>query len=385
MTQVPAILIEHLSDAQLRAYVIADNKLAENAGWNKETLAIELQYLTELAVDFDVEITGFETVEIDNLIETLDAGDDTDNADAVPEVDDLHPPVSQPGDLWLLGPHRLLCADALDPGSYEMLMAGAGAQMVITDPPYNVAIDGNVCGSGRIKHRNFMMASGEMSEAEYTQFLVTALSNLASNSSDGAIHFVFMDWRHAYELLDAGRRVYAELKNVCVWRKTNAGMGTFYRSQHELVLVFKNGAAPHVNNFELGQHGRHRSNVWTYPGVNTFRRGRLDELRLHPTVKPVALVADAIKDCSRRRGIVLDAFAGSGTTIIAAEKTGRRAYAIELDPRYVDVAVRRWQESTGDQARHAETHLTFDQTAERPESALLASAQNPGTLARNRR
>ncbi len=238
-------------------------------------------------------------------------------------------------------------------------MAGERAQMVFTDPPYNVPIDGHVCGSGRIRHREFGMASGEMTEPQFTAFLEQTLGNLAAHSADGAIHFVCMDWRHLWELMSAGRKVYLEVKNLCVWNKTNAGMGSFYRSKHELVFVFKTGTAPHINNFELGQHGRHRTNVWDYPGLNSLKPGRLDELEMHPTVKPVALVVDAIRDCSKRGGIVLDGFAGSGTTIIAAEKTGRRACALEIDPVYVETAIRRWQDYTGKTAIHDANGLTL--------------------------
>lgn len=203
------------------------------------------------------------------------------------------------------------------------------------------------------------MASGEMSEAEFTAFLNTVFRHLITYSADGSIHFVCMDWRHIYELLSAARPLYSELKNLCVWNKDNGGMGSFYRSKHELVFALKNGTAPHINNFELGQTGRYRTNVWDYAGINTNRAGRLEELAMHPTVKPVALVAEAIKDCSKRRGIILDAFAGSGTTIIAAEKTDRRAYALELDPTYVDTAIKRWQDYTGQEATHAESRSTF--------------------------
>ena len=361
---VPTLLIDHLTEDQKRAYIIADNRLAELAGWDETLLAIEFQHLTEIEVNFEVEITGFETAEIDLLIERAEAVPD-DDADALPDIDETTEPVSRHGDLWRLGPHRLLCDDALDLDCYARLMAGEQAQLVFTDPPYNVPIDGNVCGSGRIRHREFVMASGEMSEAEFTAFLRTALSNLAASSKDGAIHFICMDWRHAYVLMTAGREVYSELKNVCVWNKSNGGMGTFYRSKHELVFVFKNGTARPINNFELGQHGRYRTNVWDYPGVNSLRAGRLEELAMHPTLKPVALVADAIRDCSKRNGRVLDAFAGSGTTIIAAARTGRIGYGLELDPRYVDVAVRRWMEFSGEAAIHDETCLPFDVMADR--------------------
>jgi hypothetical protein len=217
------------------------------------------------------------------------------------------------------------------------------------------------------------MAAGEMTEAEFTAFLRAALKCLTEHSVDGALHFVCMDWRHAFELLTAARGIYAELKNLCIWNKDNGGMGTFYRSKHELVFVFKNGSAPHINNFELGQHGRYRTNVWDYAGVNSLKAGRLDELRMHPTVKPVALVADAIKDCSKRQGIILDPFAGSGTILIAAEQTRRRAFALELHPRYVDTAIRRWQDYTGERAIQLDTGHSFVET-ERLRAACPAPA-----------
>jgi len=356
--QVPTIRIDHLSEAQKRAYILADNRLAELAGWDNERLAVERQFLSEIDVEFDVEITGFETADIDIIVQGAEAETD-DQADEVPKLEEGQAPISRLGDLWLLGPHRLLCGNALEPESYQRLLKGQLAQMVFTDPPYNVPIDGHVCGSGKIKHPEFAMASGEMSEDQFTNFLETVLGHLADHSIDGSIHYVFMDWRHAYELQNAGRGVYSELKNLCVWNKTNAGMGSFYRSQHELVFAFKKGTAQHINNFGLGERGRYRTNVWTYPGINTFKPGRLDELAMHPTVKPVALVADAIRDCSKRGGIVLDAFAGSGTTIIAAERTARHGYAMELDPHYVDVAIQRGQEFTGNDSIHAETGQTF--------------------------
>ena len=363
MDTVPTVRLGHMTEAQMRAYVLADNKLAQNAGWDQELLAIEFQYLTEIDIDFDVSVTGFEAAEIDLVIESLDSDEDS-SADQIPEIEDSRPPTSRQGDLWILGRHRLLCGDATKPETFERLMAGKKAQMVFTDPPYNVAIDGNVCGSGAIKHDEFVMASGEMSEEEYTVFLGTTFGHLARHSVDGSIHYVCIDWRHLGELLKAGRGVYRELKNLCVWVKSNAGMGSLYRSQHELIAVFKNGAGSHINNVELGRHGRNRANVWHYPGVNSLRAGRLEELRMHPTVKPAALVADAIRDCSKRRGIVLDCFAGSGTTLIAAQKTGRRAYAMELDPKYVDVSIRRWRDHASEDAFHAESGLSFTEVQE---------------------
>jgi DNA modification methylase len=361
LEQIPTIRLDQMSEAQKRAYVLADNKLAENAGWDRELLALELQYLTELELDFDVTITGFETAEIDLLIDEMKMGETVDKADQVPAVDSASVAVSRLGDLWLLGKHRLLCADATKTESYARLLDGAQAQMVFTDPPYNVPIDGNVCGLGAIRHREFAMASGEMSATEFTDFLKTSLRLLAEYSADGSIHFICMDWRHMAELLAAGAEVYSELKNLCVWNKDNGGMGSLYRSKHELVFVFKHGMAKHINNIELGRFGRNRTNVWDYPGVNSLHQGRLDDLAMHPTVKPVALVADAIRDCSHRDGIVLDCFGGSGTTLVAAHKTGRRGYLIELDPLYVDLIIRRFEQLTGETAVHAESGSTFVQ------------------------
>ncbi len=363
MSTVPTLRLDHLTPEQIRAYVIADNKLAENAGWDRDLLALELQELAELDLSFDLEVIGFETAEIDLLIGG-NALKGADPADEIQEVDPNTPVVSRPGDLWFIGPHRLLCGDATEAASYERLLSGKKAQIVFVDPPYNVAIDGHVSGLGRIQHNEFAMASGEMSEEEFIGFLVKALGHHAAFSAEGALHFVCMDWRHVAELLATGRRVYTELKNVCVWVKTNAGMGSLYRSQHELVFVFKKGRAPHTNNVELGRHGRTRTNVWTYPGANSFGPGRAEALAMHPTVKPVRLVADAILDGSRRKAIVLDGFAGSGTTLLAAERTGRRGYGLEIDPRYVDVALRRLAEHAGLEAVHAESDRTFAEVAQ---------------------
>jgi DNA modification methylase len=369
---VPTCQLSHLSDADKRAYILADNKLAEKAGWDKELLAIELQGLIEL--DVDIELTGFDMAEIDLILEEgrEARGEPSGPEDQVPEPSPL-PAVTQTGDLWLLGSHRLLCGDARDKAAYDRLLEGAKAEFVFTDPPYNVEIDGHVCGLGRVRHRDFAMGCGEMSEAEFTAFLKTVFALLAENSIEGSIHQICMDWRHSWEMLNAGRAIYSELKNLCVWNKTNAGMGSFYRSKHELVFVWKSGTAAHINNFELGQHGRHRSNVWDYAGVNSMRPGRLEELAMHPTVKPTALVADAIKDCSRRGGLVLDPFCGSGTTLIAAERTGRKAHALEIDPTYVDVAVRRWQAYTGKSAILAGSGETFE-AVEEQRSAKSAAA-----------
>lgn len=357
LAEVPTVRLSAMSEAEIRAYVIADNKLAENAGWDRTLLGLELQYLSDLEIDLDVTITGFELPEIDILIgEATNAKHDAaDLPIPLPEG----PAISQAGDIWCIGAHRLICGDATNVETYQTLLGDARAQMVFSDPPYNVAIAGHVGGLGQVKHREFAMASGEMSDGEFTNFLSEVFGHLTAYSDDGAIHFQCIDWRHIAHMMRAGQAAYSELKNICVWAKSNAGMGSFYRSQHELICVFKSGTAPHLNNIELGKYGRNRTNVWTYAGASGFGAGRAD-LTLHPTVKPVALVADAIQDCSRRKGIVLDPFVGSGTTLIAAERTGRIGYGIELDPRYCDVALRRLQSTCGLKAARAGTGEPFD-------------------------
>ena len=355
LKKIPAIRLRGLSEAKKRALLLADNKIAENAGWDRERLAIELPELADLLIeeDLDISITGFEAVEIDTLVSDFEesAADPADDVQA--EWLSLAP-VTQPGDVWQLGPHRLLCADARDTMNLDHLLGDDQAAMAFLDPPYNVKVR-SVTGRGRTKHREFAMASGEMSRQEYVGFLSETLGNAATHSRAGAVHYVCIDWRHLGELRDAGQQTYGEMLNLVVWVKSNAGQGSFYRSQHELIGVFRVGDAPHLNNIELGRHGRSRSNVWHYAGVNSFRAGRMDELRAHPTVKPVALVADAMKDCTRRKDIVVDTFCGSGTTVLAAERVGRRAYCLELEPRYVDVAIRRWQAFTRRDAIHIET------------------------------
>ena len=367
-TEVPTIRLDHLSAEQARAFMLADNRLAEVATWDDRLLGETLRDLAAVELDFDLEVIGFEVAEIDLRIADLEVtpSAEPDPADA-PSPAPSGPAVTQPGELWLLGRHRLLCASALDPAAYPVLMRGGPpAAMVFTDPPYNVPIAGHVSGLGAIQHREFAMAAGEMTRPEFTAFLETALGLAARHSRDGALHYICMDWRHMGELLAVGQEVFTELKNLCVWAKDNAGMGSLYRSQHELVFVFKCGTAAHRNNVELGRHGRHRSNLWSYPGVNSF--GRQSEegnlLALHPTVKPIRLVADAILDCTARGEVVLDPFLGSGTTLLAAERVGRCARGLELDPLYVDTAIRRWQALTGDAARHAASGQSFDTLAE---------------------
>jgi DNA modification methylase len=370
LRDVPVLVVRGLSDAEKRALALADNKIAANAGWDRSVLAAELGELASLLPEYnlDIDITGFEPAEIDGLI--ADFGESEESADAPCELAER--PVSNKGDLWQLGRHRLLCGDACDASDWASLMGCDRAAMAFADPPYNVRISPWL-GHGKIKYREFAHASGEMSSAEFAGFLTQWMRLAAKFSDDGSIHFVCMDWRHLGEMHRAGEEVFGPLQNLVVWNKTNAGQGSFYRSQHELIFVYNNGDGAHLNNIELGRHGRNRSNVWTYAGVNTFRKGRLDDLSVHPTVKPVVLVADAIKDCSRRDDIVLDPFMGSGTTLLAAERVGRRAYGMELDPLYVDAAVRRWQQVTRRDAILAGSGQTFDEIC--AERAATASAR----------
>jgi 16S rRNA G966 N2-methylase RsmD len=346
LEKVPTISVEHLTEAQKRAFVIADNRLAELSGWDEQMLGLEFEELSSLEAPFEITDTGFELPKIDVLIEDLHKPEDKHDPADDPVAPSRVQKVAQLGDLWLLGRHALFVGDALDARSYPALLGRERAQMVFVDPPYNVPIQGHVSGLGKARHDEFVMASGEMSSAEFESFLQTTFQRLVAASIDGAIHFVFMDWRGLKELL-AAAAVYAELKNVCCWVKAQGGMGSLYRSQHELIAVFKSGTARHINNVALGRHGRNRTNVWSMPGMNSFQRNRAEKLAMHPTVKPVALVADAILDCSNRGGLILDVFGGSGTTIIAAERTGRRAAVMELNPHFADVTLRRFCDVTG--------------------------------------
>jgi DNA modification methylase len=355
MVTVPCVTLSSMTEAQKRAYVIADNKLALNAGWDEDLLGNELRDLGVIDPAFDIGVIGFSPPELDLLLGSGIESDLDPSDDALPRLEPKA--VSRSGDLWILGPHLLYCGDARQPEAFDTLLSGKKARMVLTDPPYNVSIAG-IGGLGKVKHREFAMASGEMTSDQFVMFLDDVLKNLVAHTSDGSIHFICMDWRHIPELLQAGQ-CYSELKNLCVWVKNNGGMGTFYRSRHELVFVYKSGQGGHVNNFELGQHGRYRTNVWEYHGISSIGKTRNAELALHPTVKPVAMIADAIRDVSVRDDLVFDCFGGSGSTLIAAHKTNRRGRLIELDPLYVDRAIRRWEEYAKDEAILAGTGQSF--------------------------
>jgi DNA modification methylase len=359
MRDVPTIKLSGLSEAEIRAYILADNKLAERAGWDPAILAIELQHLLTLDSDLDITLTGFEVAEIDVILRDANANSEIDD---VVDLAVQGPAITQVGDVWLLGKHRVLCGNSLEQESYKKLMAGRKAKVAFSDPPFNVPIDGHATGNGAVHHRNFAMGCGEMSEAQFIAFLTNSFNLAAKHTTPGSVHFVCIDWRHLPEILAASEHVYDSMLNLCVWIKNNAGLGSFYRSQHELIVVFRNGQARHQNNIQLGRFGRNRTNVWEYPNANTMSRqgeeGNL--LSLHPTVKPVAMIADALLDCSTRGDIVLDPFLGSGSTLLAAERTGRICYGLEIDPRYVDVAIRRWQKHTGERAVHAAGLQLFD-------------------------
>lgn len=362
--EVPCVRLSHLSEAERRAYLLADNQLASQAGWNNELRALELKELMEL--DFDVSVIGLEMGEIELIIgdaEACDPESPADRDDELPSEKAASAAVTKAGDLWLLGRHRLLCGNARSSGDVARLVNGDQADVVFTDPPWNVKINGHVSGLGRVQHREFAEASGEMSSDEFVDFLEVTLGNAAKVCRDGAIAYVCIDWRHLRELLAVGERVFTELKQLCVWNKTNGGMGTFYRSQHELVLVFKVGTATHTNTFGLGDKGRYRTNVWNYAGVNTFRAEREAELEMHPTVKPVAMIVDALKDVTHRNQIVLDVFGSSGSTLIAAERTGRRARLLEIDPHYCDTIIRRWEALTGRAAALETTGSSFEKVS----------------------
>jgi DNA modification methylase len=340
MAEVPTIVLSGLSETQKRALRIADNKIALNAGWDLEILQHELGELASIDVDIDPTLTGFSTGEIDVILTSAPDPDD----EVIPPV--LATPRTKLGDIWILGEHRVGCGDGRDAKFLQRVIGdGVLVDAAFLDPPYNVRIGGHAVSAG--SHREFAMASGEMSEAEFRSFLAETLGAAARVSRDGAVHFVCMDWRHMDSISAVGATIYDECLNLCVWNKSNAGMGSLYRSKHELVFVYRVGMAPHLNMVELGKHGRNRTNVWDYASVNSMRGSRREDLSLHPTVKPTGLVADALKDVTRHGDLVLDLFLGSGTTLIAAERTGRSFRGLDIDPAYVDVAIERWSARTG--------------------------------------
>ena len=352
--QIPTIQLENLTPEQIKAYRIADNRLAEDAQWDSDILKIEFKELLEL--DFDITDTGFEIPEIDSLtIELIGDENKQDEDKEVYSLLDSIPQKVKKNDLWILGEHKIFCGDTLDPDSFKCLLMTEKAEIIVTDPPYNVKIKGHVCGNGKIQHTDFKMASGELTESEFMDFTQKFMENLRESSTDGSLHYIFIDWRGLKTFLTAGEQ-YDELKNICVWDKTTGGMGSLYRSQHEFVCVFKNGKNPHINNIQLGHNGRYRTNVWSVKGMNVQNKQAQELFKLHPTVKPVGLLSDILLDASSPGGIVLDCFGGSGSTLIACEKTKRKARLIELDEKYCNAIIYRWEKLTG---RKAELKLNF--------------------------
>lgn len=346
LTRIPVIDASNLSEEKLRAYAIADNKFTIDAEWNLPVLQIEL---TELrAINFDFELTNFEIPEIDCIIQSSDSKKEKATEESALDDLNIEKRVKQ-GDLFKLGRHKLFCGNALLAESYKYLMGDNLAKMVLTDPPFNVPIKGHVCGNGQIQHEEFAMASGEMTESEFIDFLKTIILHLITHSKNGSLAYLFMDWRHAFELLAAGK-AYSELKNICVWNKLVGGMGSLYRSQHELVFVFKNGTEKHINNVQLGKFGRNRCNIWDCKGIRVTNPDNKDDLKYHPTVKPTKLLVEAILDASNPGNAVLDCFAGSGSTLLACEETDRVCYAMELEPHYCDVVIHRWEDMSGQKA-----------------------------------
>ncbi len=364
LVTVPAIVVAGLSDAKRRALMLADNKIAENAGWDLSRLSVELEALSiELPkIDLDVAITGFSAGETD-AIRTMKEKDRPDPADRAPVAPET--PVTCRGDVWLLGDHRVMCGDARSDTDLVRLMGGEKAAVVFVDPPYNVRVQGHVGGRGATRHAEFAFASGEMTSSEFMVFLTDAIRGLIAHSRDGSLHYICMDWRHVSELSQAAGLLYTEQKNIAVWDKKTPGQGSLYRNQHEFVFVYKAGTALHINAIEQGRHGRNRSNIWAYSGINAFGKDRAKDLARHPTAKPVAMIVDVLRDASCKGHIVLDTFLGSGTTLMAAERADRRAFGLEYEPKYVDVAVRRWEEFTRRDAVLEETGETFEEARAR--------------------
>jgi DNA modification methylase len=346
---VPCFRVRDLSEAAKRAYRLADNKIAENAVYDWEIVAGELKALC--AVEYDMQITGYSVVEIDRIIHAAEASSPKpQKADRIPEVGAPAEAICRPGEIWRLGRHKLLCGDARDPDALGKLMQSEQAAMAFVDAPYNRSVTRDLSSRGAVRHGEFAMASGEMARDEYIAFLTQALQALKGVCKDGAIAFSCIDWRSFLEMQLAAEAAGAERMNVIVWNKSNAGQGHFYRSQYELIFALKYGTAPHTNNFGLGETGRFRSNVWSYAGFNSFKTDRQEGLASHPTPKPVNLVADAICDVSHRGEFVMDTFAGSGTTLIAAHQTGRTARVVEIEPTYCDVIIKRYEAFTGKSA-----------------------------------
>jgi DNA modification methylase len=354
---VPCIVARHLTASQQRQLRLALNRLQEKGSWDLGELKFVIEELILEEVSLDV--TGFTVGEIDQIL--LDAGPASTEAGPLePETD--QEAVAKLGDIYEMGSHRLICGDARDAGAVKAVMAEEQAQLLLTDEPYNVAIRGNVTKG---EHREFAMASGEMSDADFAVFNTAWMQASLTFLTDGGLFATFIDWRGYVTVYAAAVKLGLTPLNLIVWGKTNAGMGSLYRSQHELLPLFKKGKAAHINNVQLGKGGRWRSNLWQYPGASSMGSDARRGLKEHPTVKPTAMLEDALLDLTDRDDVVLDPFLGSGSTLIAAEKTGRGCRGVEIDPRYVDLTIRRWQHLTGRDAILQSTGQTFSEILSR--------------------
>lgn len=372
LATIKAVRVSSLTEVDRRALTIALARLPELSKWDAGVLQTEFKELLSLDLEFDLhDLTGFTIGELDVILEDAVAADEPDPTDDIPEPPAPEHVVTRPGDVFMVGKHRILCGTCLEAEPYQNLLREDMARMLFSDPPYNIAIKGNVSR----KHEDFAMGVGEQSREEFTALLETMIRLSSHHLVDGGLAYLFMDRRHLLELQMAAEQAGLSLIDLCIWNKLSGGMGGLYRSQHEPIYIFKHGKAPHINNVELGKHGRYRTNVWDHRGLSSFGKGRDTALADHPTVKPVNLLAEAIKDCTRRGDVVLDPFAGSGSTLLAAERCGRVGYGIELEPKYVDVTVRRMETLTGKQAIHEATGLTFAQMRRRRVRQPVASLE----------
>lgn len=375
---IECLVVDHLDDAELKALSLALNRIAETGDWNLDTLR---EVMIEIrSADIDLTTTGFTLQEFDQI--TLAPSPSSQDEEDCAEVEFKdETPVSRIGDLFQLNDHRLLCGDALEAESYRQVLGGRMAHCTFSDPPYGCKIEGFVSGLGKHKHKDFVMASGEMDDAQFIEFLETYLTHCRTFTSKGAVTFACMDWRQIDKLLAAGAQAGFNRNNIVVWNKGSGGMGSLYRSAHELIAVFCNGKSPATNNVELGRHGRDRSNLWSYPGANRRGSSANHALADHPTPKPIELVEDALLDITRPGDVVLDPFSGSGTTLIAAERCGRITCGIELDPQYVDRTIRRWERMTGHEVIHVESGMTFTELmTERQKERNSSPTPAPGQL-----
>lgn len=375
---VPCIVIDHLSETEIRQLAITLNRTQETGTWDNQNLAIEFEDL--LALEIDLTVTGFEIAEIDfhlGHFSITEPGSDLEESLTIDPLATKGPAVTIPGDAWIAGPHRIICGRAQDLGAWSGPAGLGPSAVLIVDAPFNLRISGHV-STVRGRHAEFSEASGEMTPAAFTDFLVESLGPAINRLTPGGIGFIFMDWRHLREILDAFRRLGVEVINLAVWVKTAPGMGSLYRSRHELVFVIRRPGGPHRNNVQLGRFGRNRSNVWEYGGATSGNSAE-DDFGLHPTVKPVAMIRDAILDVSAPGDLVIDCFLGSGSSLIAAETVGRRCLGVEIEPRYVDIALRRWMALTGKEALHAATGETFSDLAVRRAVKLLPPPAKGGS------